>query len=1169
MKKLLSLILVVAMVVSLAACAKTNVPSETPVEQPQATQPAQTTPQPVASTDEDPVFLLVDERPFDLVGADISVYQHAKTGAQVVFIENEDTNRAFEITFRTPAENDMGVPHVFEHSTLDGSEKYPSKALFFNLSARTYNTYMNAATYNFMTTFPIASMSEEQLLKYADYYTDSCFNPMIYEDESIFLEEAWRYVMEDEDSPLTVAGTVYSEMQGAMDIDATADLNFKKIMLPGSTYANESGGVPSEILKMQWQDIKDYHTNYYHPSNSITCIYGKIEDKDAFLDLLDGYFSNYEKKDFNIQDSNYQPITGHVADKVAFGVTEGSNTENGTNISYGFVLGNLSEEDCWKLDMLTTLLDDNGSVYSQNMKEQFPAANYGCYYDFSGPEVFVEFYAYGVNEDDSEAFKALVDDSLAQQAKEGFSADAVDAIIASTMLDIMLSTESSDVGVNVIPEMMYYNYGFNDLYSYINYVDALDNFGTYFEDGTFTQCLKDMLIGCDRTALVATYPEPGLKEHEDNALTASLNAKLVRMSQEDKDAIIAQTAALAEEEDDDSTEYVKQLQAVTVDSLPVEYRIYDTKDETGSDNIRRLDVYANTVGVGTANVLIDASGFGMDQIQYFQLFTQILGDMDTTEHTSAELSTLMTRYLYGGALKVSLMTDEDGYVYPYLRATFTALDDDLQGGYDLISELLYGTTFSDTKTLQNLVSGLKNSLKRSINADPYLAQMYRAMGYTTDLDAYYDYINYLPYYDFLCGVEEQLSKNPDKVVAELEKIQAALNNSYGAVLAYAGSKESAAINRPIADAFAASLGSEEITFAEFDFPLPEFTEAIIVDGSVNYNFVYSDFWDMGLLDPDDEDKNDVDLGTLTILCSYIQDQYMYPQLRDQYGAYGAYCDLADYGIYLLSYRDPNIWESFEVYMDLPAWLEENAKNVDQETLNDYILSSFAYYAAPAGELTGAQSALLSLIGYTAQEDTLEYLNELKGVTVESFNEYTGIFQTLVDQGLWSTSGSISKINDNYDIYDAVYNPFGTIDKSNLYKDVKRGSDYYEALQYVIAESMMEPVGETEFGVSKDATLGELALACDYAMGYYDDTAAEAIEWLSEYNIWPNDKPGTVLTRDKLLEYCTNFLIACGVDVTKDDTLDFCFLADENDDYRLSDKATREELAYAIWGMFSE
>ena len=152
----------------------------------------------------------------------------------MLYVANEDTNRFFDIGFRTPTEQDTGIPHVFEHSTLDGSRKFPSKELWFNLSFQTYNTYMNASTYPFMTIYPVSSLSEDQLLTLADFYTDSVFNPMVLEDKSIFDEEAWRYVLKTPDDALTIAGTVYSEMLGATTRTRKANKNFQCEIFPGS-----------------------------------------------------------------------------------------------------------------------------------------------------------------------------------------------------------------------------------------------------------------------------------------------------------------------------------------------------------------------------------------------------------------------------------------------------------------------------------------------------------------------------------------------------------------------------------------------------------------------------------------------------------------------------------------------------------------------------------------------------------------------------------------------------------------------------------------------------------------------------------------------------------------------------------------------------------------------
>ena len=341
---------------------------------------------------------------FELIGADVVLFEHDKTGAKVMYLANDDTNRVFEITFKTPAETESGIPHVFEHSTLDGSKKYPSKELFFNLSYQTYNTFMNAATYPFMTTYPVASLSEAQLLKYADYYTDSCFNPMLYEDSSIFDEECWRYALSSADSDLTIEGTVYSEMRGAYTIDNAALFNSYKTLFPGSTIGNCSGGNPAYIPDMTYEDLLTYHQKYYHPSNSMTCLYGSFEDYTAFLKLLDGYFSQYEKKDIVIEDSNYTPITESNVVHYTYGVEASSNTENGAVIYYGMVLDNPTQEELDQLDLLSTLLSDDSSVLMQSMKEALPSATISCGLDITGPEPAFIFSASGVNAADADVF---------------------------------------------------------------------------------------------------------------------------------------------------------------------------------------------------------------------------------------------------------------------------------------------------------------------------------------------------------------------------------------------------------------------------------------------------------------------------------------------------------------------------------------------------------------------------------------------------------------------------------------------------------------------------------------------------------------------------------------------------------------------------------------------
>lgn len=50
--------------------------------------------------------------------------QHDKTGAEYLHIAREDANNVFSIGFKTNPPDATGVPHILEHTTLCGSEKY-------------------------------------------------------------------------------------------------------------------------------------------------------------------------------------------------------------------------------------------------------------------------------------------------------------------------------------------------------------------------------------------------------------------------------------------------------------------------------------------------------------------------------------------------------------------------------------------------------------------------------------------------------------------------------------------------------------------------------------------------------------------------------------------------------------------------------------------------------------------------------------------------------------------------------------------------------------------------------------------------------------------------------------------------------------------------------------
>lgn len=1046
-------------------------------------------------------FLVQEVRDFSFVGGTGVLFEHEKTGAHLLYIANSDTNRVFDLTFFTRAIDNTGLPHVFEHATLNGSEKYPSPALFFNLSFQTYNTFMNAMTYPLMTTYPVASLSEEQLLKYADFYTDSCLHPSIMEDESIYREEAWRYRMSSMEDELTLEGTVYSEMLGAMTLDSQAVYNMLRAAYPGSMIGNVSGGDPAYIPDMTWETLKAYHDRYYHPSNCMAYLYGEFEDYTAFLKLLDEAFAPYERKEFSFEDPGYTPLTEPVELSVACPMEAGASTDHRSTIYYVFVCPGAKADPKEELilNTLTDLLAADASPLMQSLKKALPSGSFMSYIETEGPEDSIAFVAENVNPEDAQVFKDTVDAVLAQVAQAGFSQDLVDSVMASLSMTIKLTRENADVGVNLIPNIAYSHASSGDPFNYLEYVENLDQIEDWNSQGLYAKAVDQWLVGSNTTALVTTYPEPGLREELDAAEAARLAEVKASMSEEELQAIIDQTNA--EKVADDASAYVAQLQAVTVESLPEEKAEYTVNDSVGEDGVRRMTATAGVDGVGQVMLLLDASGLPQDAIHWFALYTSLLGEMDTDAHTSEELSALKARYLYNGEIRLSLVNTYGSDEFcPYLRAGWIGADEDLETGYALVDELLYHTQFTDAEKLLGLIQRNKANLKSSITANPYSALLYRELGAKSPLYAYYNYFNYLDYYNFLDQAEQLMAQSPEAVTAALESIQQYFHNRTNAIAAYAGSEEGIACNAPLTDAFMAGLDAEPVEKQTYVFETPARNEALIVDSSVQFNCLAADYASMGL---------DIYTADLDAVSSLVTDLYLFPMLREQYGVYTPmHAFVAEVGPYFIAYRDPNIRETFEVYDALPDFVAE--LELDQDTLDGYILSSYSVYAKPDGELSGAIYALSSRLSQEPEDLEIQYMQQLKALTPEKVEEYAQAYALLMQNAYRFTAGGAAAINANADLYDQILNPFGSVDTSQVtFDDVVEGSEHYEAVRFAFENMMMSPKEEGRFGVDDEAALGELAGMLYAFLGGDVSAQEEALGTLAQYGIVPAD--GTVET----------------------------------------------------------
>ncbi len=389
-------------------------------------------------------FTVTETGQCKIFDADTVLFTHDKTGGRFLYVANDDTNRAFDIAFNTPAE-DTGVSHVFEHASLNGSEKYPAN-IFFNVGSKTINTFMNAFTTMRNTYYPVSSLSDEQLLRLADYYLDGVFNPLIITDESIFEQEAWRYDLSSPEDELTLNGTVYSEMKGSITPFGRAYYNTMKTLYPGSSRSAISGGDPDVIPELTYDDVVKYHEAYYKPSNSLVILYGKT-DYEKYLMLVDEYFSEYDDTKPVIDDPDYAPVSGNI--EKTFRIP--GNEDTGSTVIYAVPCAINDETEIYDMALCADFLQSESSSLKQKMKLMMPAVLLTVSFDFSLTEPTIAFIASNVQSGEEAQVKEIIEASAKDLAEEGFSEDFMDAYLTSIERNMLLIPDSAgNKGIGVI-----------------------------------------------------------------------------------------------------------------------------------------------------------------------------------------------------------------------------------------------------------------------------------------------------------------------------------------------------------------------------------------------------------------------------------------------------------------------------------------------------------------------------------------------------------------------------------------------------------------------------------------------------------------------------------------------------------------------------------------------
>ena len=275
------------------------------------------------------------------IQADVYLLEHDLLGCPLFAIKNKDTNKTFSVAFNTIPEDSTGVAHILEHSVLMGSKKYPVKDVFGEVNKGGLMTFLNAMTGSDITYYPFATRNLKEYFNLMDIYCDVVFNPLL--KPETFEQEGWHHHKESPDAPLQYQGVVYNEMKGAFsDPIRLIFHNLFQALMPGSTYAHESGGDPQYIPSLTYQQFCQFHQRHYHPSNATFFLYGDAPLEDELEYLQHHFLGRYQQREQRSTIDLGKLISDPVSVSDRYSV-ESSNTAEKTFLAVGTHVGSVAD----------------------------------------------------------------------------------------------------------------------------------------------------------------------------------------------------------------------------------------------------------------------------------------------------------------------------------------------------------------------------------------------------------------------------------------------------------------------------------------------------------------------------------------------------------------------------------------------------------------------------------------------------------------------------------------------------------------------------------------------------------------------------------------------------------------------------------------------------------
>lgn len=865
-------------------------------------------------------FQVLSKRPLDELEATLWEMEHEQTGAKLIWLDRAEENKTFCIGFQTQPWDDTGVFHILEHSVLCGSQRYPVKEPFVQLMKTSLNTFLNAITFPDKTIYPVSSRNDQDFLNLLRVYMDAVLHPMLLQRPEIFCQEGWHYEM-DEAGGIQCKGVVLNEMKGVFSSpDALLEYEVNRCLFPDTCYRWVAGGDPEHIPELTYEQFKQAHQRWYHPSNAYIFLDGAL-DLDTVLDILDReYLADYTRAAPPPPIAVQPPVDGGEV-TVDYEVGPGEELAGRYRLGLGFAVGTFRERE--KLTALQALCDvlcgDNEAPLKRRLLADGLAQDVQMTLNDGVLQPSVVLEVRNVEEGRLEEAAAAVRDELEKLTERGLD----QARLLATLDNLEFSMRERDAGW--MPQGLALGRMALESWLYGGDPAAKLCVGTLFEtlrsncrEGYFQQLIRQVLLENPHRCCVILRPS-----HSLGARRAAQEAERIRAAEAQWDDSQREAVRHLQEQTErwqrtpDSTEAQRKMPLLHLEQIASQPEQVLTREE----RLHGLPVLIHplpTHGITYLNLYFSADDLEGTYLCAAAFLSELLGSLDTKSSKAAQLpSKIRSRF---GSLRFGMeaygAADDLTRCRTFLCASASALNHKVGEGVQLLAELLRETQLDNTGKIFEILRQRRGALAQQIGENGSSYAVTRAgAGFSAEC-AVQEYTSGIAYLQWLKEQEANGVEGIPALAKMLQELAQRIFSSARLTLSVSTDQENTA--EQAADVLARQLPAGGALPPEQGTVRPwgRRREGIILPADISFAAVSGPF-------------ADANRGSARVMKRILALDYLWNEVRVQGGAYGAGGVLRSTGLMsCFSYRDPSAADTLARFQRMPEFLRGVAGPVE-------------------------------------------------------------------------------------------------------------------------------------------------------------------------------------------------------------------------------------------------